>query len=561
MWTESTIPEAERHFLQRRVALFAMVMTAIALLTSIIHAALAPSGYVEGPGFATLVGGGVVAAAGALVCGTGRRPLGLLRVGEVLGLLVGAGVLGVVGREMSVIAPTLVRDTGVGEGLGRPFDLLVNVIQEYVVLGLTAALTYVFLLRAALIPSRPLRTLLLTALIGYPAVVFMATGVLPLQKGWLAPTSMPEDLGMPRAVDAGLWWALATGMCTVVSGVIYGLRREVRQAMQLGQYRLEANLGAGGMGVVYRAHHALLKRPTAIKLLPPEKAGANALARFEREVKLTARLTHPNTITIFDYGHTPDGIFYYAMELLDGATVDEIVRHDGAQPAERVIHILTAVAGALEEAHGIGLIHRDIKPANVMLCQQGGRDDVPKLLDFGLVKEISTPDDTSLTREGDITGTPLYMAPEALTSPGTVDARSDIYAVGAVGYFLLTGQHVFTGRTLMEVCGHHLHTKPEPPSGRVEASLPEDLEVLILQCLEKHPGRRPQTAPELGGRLAACRDRDAWTSREARRWWEAHGPELRRAAAEHAATENVLTLEVDLKRSLTQLPTRAGPPP
>jgi serine/threonine-protein kinase len=560
MWTESTLPEAERHLVQRRVAQFAMVMTAIALLTLITHAALAPPDYVRGPGFATLVAGTVVAAAGALYCRTGRRSLGLLRIGEVSALLVGAGVLAVVGREMSALAPAFARDAGVDEALGPPFQLTVDVIQGHMSLGLTAALTYVFLMRAALVPSPALRTFLLTALIGYPAVVFMATGVLPFQEGWLARTPGPETLAMPKAVDAGIWWTLSTGMCTVISGIIYGLRREVRQAMQLGQYRLEAVLGAGGMGIVYRAHHALLKRPTAIKLLPPEKAGATTLARFEREVKLTARLTHPNTITIFDYGHTSDGVFFYAMELLEGATVDEIIRCDGAQPAERVIHILTAVAGALEEAHGIGLIHRDIKPANIMLCEQGGQPDVPKLLDFGLVKDVGD-EDAALTREGDIAGTPLYMAPEALTSPGNVDARSDIYAVGAVGYFLLTGQHVFTGKTLMEVCGHHLHTTPVPPSERLEAPLPEDLEALILDCLEKDPGQRPQSAPALRERLAACRESDIWTPMEARRWWDAHGPELRQGAEEHAGVEKARTLEVDLKRSLTQLPTRAGPPP
>jgi len=557
VWTESTIPEAERHLVQRRVALFAMVMTAMALLTSITHAVLAPPDYVRGPGFAALVAATLLAAAGALFCSTGQRSLGLLRVGEALGLLVGAGVLGVVGREMSAVAPALVRAAGVGEALGLPFELLVHMIQVHVALGLTAALTYVFLLRAALVPSRPLWTFLLTALIGYPAAVFMGTGVLPFQKGWLVPISVLE---VPRAVDAAIWWVLATGMCTVVSAVIYGLRREVRHARQLGQYRLEGTLGAGGMGIVYRAHHALLKRPTAIKLLPPEKAGATALARFEREVKLTARLTHPNTITIFDYGHTPDGVFYYAMELLEGATVDEIVRCDGAQPAERVVHVLAAVADALEEAHGIGLIHRDIKPANIMLCEQGGRPDVPKLLDFGLVKDVSADDDTALTQEGDIAGTPLYMAPEALTSPEDVDARSDVYAVGAVGYYLLTGQHVFTGRTLMEVCGHHLHTKPTPLSERLEAKLPEDLETLILQCLEKEPGRRPQSAPELGGRLMTCRHSNAWTAVEARRWWDDHGAELRQDSPEPASAEKGGTLEIDFGRSLTRTPTRSGSP-
>jgi serine/threonine-protein kinase len=249
------------------------------------------------------------------------------------------------------------------------------------------------------------------------------------------------------------------------------------------------------------------------------------------------------------------------MELLDGATIDEIVGCDGAQTAKRVIHVLTAVAGALEEAHDIGLIHRDIKPANIMLCQRGGRSDVPKLLDFGLVKDVRAEDDTSLTREGDIAGTPLYMAPEALTSPGSVDARSDVYAVGAVGYYLLTGQHVFTGRTLVEVCGHHLHTTPTPPSERLEASLPEDLETLILRCLQKDPGRRPQSAPELGERLLACRDSGTWTPLEARRWWDDHGPELRQRSATPASAGAAGTLEVDFRRSLMQTPTRDSPPP
>lgn len=227
MWNESTVPESERHLLQRRVALFATVMAIIALLTSITHAALAPGEYVRGPGFATLVAGTVVSAAGALFCSTGRRSLVLLRVGEVLGLLVGASVLAVVGREMSAIAPALVRDAGVGEALGWPFALLVDVIEMHVTLGLTAALTYVFLVRAALIPSRPFRTFLLTALIGYPALVFMATGVLPFQEGWLAPALLPQGSRMPKAADAAIWWALATGLSTVVSGVIYGLRREI----------------------------------------------------------------------------------------------------------------------------------------------------------------------------------------------------------------------------------------------------------------------------------------------------------------------------------------------
>jgi serine/threonine-protein kinase len=225
-----------------------------------------------------------------------------------------------------------------------------------------------------------------------------------------------------------------------------------------------------------------------------------------------------------------------------------------------VIHVLAAVAGALEEAHHIGLIHRDIKPANVMLCEQGGRADVPKLLDFGLVKDVGAGEDTALTQEGDIAGTPLYMAPEALTSPEDVDARSDVYAVGAVGYYLLTGQHVFTGRTLVEVCGHHLHTEPTPPSERVDAPLPRDLEALVLHCLEKDPGRRPQSAPELAERLLACQDSGTWSPVKARRWWDDHLTEVRQDSAKRGSAGRAGTLEIDFMRSLAPTPTRVGPP-
>jgi serine/threonine-protein kinase len=291
----------------------------------------------------------------------------------------------------------------------------------------------------------------------------------------------------------------------------------------------------------------MMRRPTAIKLVRPDQAGETTLARFEREVQLTARLTHPNTVTIFDYGRTPDGVFYYAMELLDGATLEDIVRVDGPQSPGRVIKVLAELAGALEEAHGIELIHRDIKPSNVILCTQGGRPDVAKLLDFGLVKELGDKGGIDLTKEGLLTGTPQYMCPESLTSPDAVDARSDLYAIGAVGYFVLTGQHVFEGATVAEVCGHHLHSEPLEPSKRLDRPVPEDLEELLLSCLEKDPAERPQSAAELSQRLQTCQSMGEWTEAHARRWWSRHGESLRSVTDADSRAETK-AIAVDLAR-------------
>ena len=253
------------------------------------------------------------------------------------------------------------------------------------------------------------------------------------------------SLPLAKALTTAFWWALTTLVCTASSHVIYGLRAKVQRAKQLGQYTLGEKLGEGAMGMVFRAHHGMLRRPTAIKLLLPDKVGEQSLARFEREVQLTARLTHPHTVTIFDYGRTPDGIFYYAMELLEGAALDKIVQVNGAQPVERVAYIMDQVAAALGEAHGIGLIHRDIKPANIILTEQGGEPDVAKVVDFGLVKDVrgdSSSPELSIAGDG-VAGTPLYMSPETITAYQQIDARSDIYSLGAVCYFLLTGTHVF----------------------------------------------------------------------------------------------------------------------
>jgi serine/threonine-protein kinase len=358
---------------------------------------------------------------------------------------------------------------------------------------------------------------------------------------------------------AALIWGSSLAIAAATSKVIYGLREEVRDARRLGQYTLLEKLGEGGMGAVYRASHAMLRRPTAVKLLRPERLGAESLARFEREVQLTARLTHPNTIRVFDYGRTPDGVFYYAMEYLDGASLGDVVAESGPMPPARVIFVLDQVAGALTEAHRVGLIHRDIKPANIFLIEQGGDPDVAKVLDFGLVKQVSAPgaDDATqpaLSRVDSLTGTPLYMAPEAIATPDAVDARTDLYALGAVGYFLLTGSDVFTGRSVMEVCSHHLRTEPEPPSARLGAPVPADLEALILACLEKNPAARPADARALRAALRACRDAHAWSEEDARRWYDKHAEPLR-VRQRRASVGGEATIEVDLGRRTPEGPT------
>jgi serine/threonine-protein kinase len=321
----------------------------------------------------------------------------------------------------------------------------------------------------------------------------------------------------------GTWSAVAVAMATLTSRIIYGLAQRVREANELGQYTLEEKIGEGGMGVVYRARHALLRRPTAVKLLPRDLAGARHVERFEREVQLTSALAHPNTIAIYDYGRTPDGVFYYAMEYLDGITLEQLVTHDGPQPPARVIHLLKQVCGALQEAHDVQLIHRDVKPANIMICVRGGVADHVKVLDFGLVKDVAGGSPVVSSDEA-VVGTPRYIAPEAITNPSRIDARADLFAVGGVGYELLTGAPVFDGSTVIEICTKILHEAPKPPSQRIGRAVPEALERLLLACLAKDPGQRPASAAEIVSALEEAAQAAPWSSSDARRWWKERAP-------------------------------------
>jgi len=299
------------------------------------------------------------------------------------------------------------------------------------------------------------------------------------------------------------------------------LRRQAFQARQLGQYRLTRRIGSGGMGEVYLAEHQLLKRPCVVKLIRPDKAGdPRSLARFQREVRATAKLSHWNTVEIFDYGHAEDGTFYYVMEYLPGMNLGEIVERFGPLPPERAIHFLVQACDALGEAHAAGLIHRDIKPGNIFAAQRGGFYDVAKLLDFGLVKPLVDDEPpVHLTTEGAITGSPLFMSPEQAVGDREPDARSDIYSLGAVAYYLVTGRPPFEGDKPLKVLIAHAHNDVVPPS-QLRPGLPTDLEQVILRCLAKDPANRFQTAAELADALAACRAADNWTRAMAAQWWQ-----------------------------------------
>jgi serine/threonine-protein kinase len=285
------------------------------------------------------------------------------------------------------------------------------------------------------------------------------------------------------------------------------------------------------MATIHLARHALLKRPTAIKILKKHIATDEFVHRFEREVQLASQLLHPNTVEIYDFGRTADGEPYYVMEFLDGVTLADLVRDTGRVPPGRAIHILRQVAAALREAHMRGLVHRDVKPENVMLCRRG-EDDVVKLLDFGLVKNLEGAETRNLTRQLSIIGTPLYMAPERLLNPSDVDVRSDIYALGAVGYFLLTGRPLFEGDDTLAISNQVLHAPAPRVSARIE--VPEGLDALIASCLEKDRARRPQTAQAMVDALDRLASRRAWTQGDAAAWWN----DYRRRAASRPASES-----------------------
>jgi eukaryotic-like serine/threonine-protein kinase len=339
--------------------------------------------------------------------------------------------------------------------------------------------------------------------------------------------SMTDPVAAPHVIaslpEAFIILATASAIAVFGSHKIRELHVKAHEAERIGQYRLKRILGFGGMGAVYLAEHVMLRRPCAIKLIRPDQAGdPRTLLRFEREVQATATLTHWNTVEIFDYGHTEDGTFYYVMEYLPGMNLEDLVEQHGPMPPERAVHLLRQVCQALREAHSIGLIHRDIKPSNIFACERGKIHDVAKLLDFGLVKGVGLDGDgVKLTQEGSFAGSPAFMSPEQAAGGRPLDARSDIYNLGAVAYFLITGELLFDRASSLQMLHAHAY-EPVVPVSEFQKAVPTDLQRVILRCLEKDPERRYQDVVSLEKDLGACENAGQWTYESAEDWWRQH---------------------------------------
>jgi hypothetical protein len=465
-------------------------------------------------------------------------------VGHILASLTMALLWLLAGRAGSSLR-TLGALDAVGFVVGGVFLSLMTVEDAGQILQVLLALTVTVMVRAILMPSRPGRTLLLSALVFAPTVLMCIARHHPTA---LLAGFSPGYQKLHMTLNTVLWSVLGTTLATIVSRVLYGLRRQVAEATELGQYLLEEKIGGGGMGEVWRARHRLLIRPAAIKLIRQRALGPMAgdpellVRRFEREARATAALTSPHTVQLYDFGVAEDGRLYYVMELLDGLDLDTLVRQHGPLPPERVVHLLRQVCAALQDAHGNGLVHRDIKPANVVVSRAGTTFDFVKVLDFGLVRlgggrggDGGGGTDNraiELTAEGSWSGTPGYMAPEVVLGAAETDHRVDLYALGCVAYWLLTGLMVFEGENAVQVMMQHARAEPKRPSQRVDRPIPAALEDLVMQCLAKDPARRPAGAEVVSERLGAVPLASVWTAERAERWWAEYRPRDARPVAD-----------------------------
>ncbi|MGZ8393108.1 MAG: serine/threonine-protein kinase, partial [Gemmatimonadales bacterium] len=420
--------------------------------------------------------------------------------------------------------PQLLIDLGAGYLVFQ--CLLISILTHWIPIPLVPRVSWVcvaILIYPAIVPNTPRKTLL---------VSLLAASTEPLAIG----------LSLLRGIDFQgswlylLWTSLPNYICAflvvIPVKIIHGLGQQVKRARELGSYRLEEPLGKGGMGEVFRATHQMLARPAAVKLIRPEILGSSAPAaarviieRFRREAEAAASLRSPHTISLYDFGVANDGTFFLVMELLDGLDLETLVERFGPLPPERVVHLLRQACASLEEAHVRGLVHRDIKPSNIFTCRLGLAVDFVKVLDFGLVKAVDDGgrEATLLTAPDSTTGTPAYIAPEMVRGDRVADHRVDIYTLGCVGYWLLTGRLVFQAPNAIQVMYQHANTPPVPPSQRSEIQIPPELDSIILACLAKHPEDRPQTAGELSRRLATAVTA-VWSEEQAQRWWDRHHP-------------------------------------
>ncbi|MGE5837263.1 MAG: serine/threonine-protein kinase [Acidobacteriota bacterium] len=428
-------------------------------------------------------------------------------------------------RPSTVTALALVFEVICSYGIAAAEFLapMLNVGESW--LGLSWVAVWMLLFNVV-VPTAP-RYALIAALLSVtavPAMVLTSLSLFPL---------VPPPAGFLIFFAFVFPYILVVIMAYVGARVVYNLGTEVTRARELGSYRLEDRLGAGGMGEVWRASHRLLARPAAIKLirsLPGHGGGIpdEMRRRFEREAQVIAQLRSPHTVTLFDFGVAAEGSFYYVMELLDGLDADRLIKRFGPIPAERVVHILRQMCHSLSEAESRGLVHRDIKPANVFLCRYGEDDDFVKVLDFGIAKAVQDPSSetrTDLTVATAVRGTPAFIAPEQALGAADVDSRADIYSTGCVAYWLLTGQLVFTADTPIGLLLAHAQTPPAPPSSKTEIPVPPDLDALILSCLAKDRERRPKSARDLLHRLDAISLPQSWSEARAREWWTSHLPQ------------------------------------
>ncbi len=381
--------------------------------------------------------------------------------------------------------------------------------------------------------------LALTATLGFAGMAALGYAVVPgVLEFWQANGGA---IGFETFLLEGTFQVAVLAVVSVfITKALYHLRRSLHKAKRFGNYVVKRELGEGGMGQVYVAQHALMCRPAAVKVMKSAPGeGPAALARFEREVQLSSTLTHPNTIMIYDYGRSSADTFYYAMEYLEGLDLHALVDRLGPLHPERATFILTQVCGSLAEAHDAGIMHRDIKPSNIFLTRRGGIYDFVKVLDFGLAKQIGQEEAAPITKTGLVFGTPRYMSPEVASGSGEVDGRGDLYCLGAVAFWMLTGRPPFESRSCVEAIVDHVKTAPKPPSELCELPIPAELDAVVLRCLEKRPEDRFQSAVEVVDALGSIPFAEPWTQARAREWWDLHLPELAQRPAAITTLEEI----------------------